>query len=223
MQLPPRKRAFRQLIKPLENRNADLADLAVCMERSQMRRTGDFYPKAPDTVEAAWYCVQAQHKHEHIAAAHLSEVRGVTVFCPRIRIKRLTRTRVAWVTEALFPGYLFAHFELAQLHRVVSYTPGVRYIVRFANRYPTIDDATLAQLREHVGPKEIKEMDYQPSKGDTVKIAEGSLAGLEAVITEILPARARVRVLMDFLGRKMEMDVEHSAILRWESDKEGLG
>jgi transcriptional antiterminator RfaH len=223
MQLPPRKRAFRQLIKPFENRNVVFADLAVCVERSQMRRRGGFYAKAPDTVEAAWYCVQAQHKHEHIAAAHLREVRGITVFCPRIRVKRLTRTRVAWATEALFPGYLFAHFELAKLHRLVSYTPGVRNIVRFASRYPTIDDTTLAQLREHVGPKEIKEMDYLPSKGDTVKIAEGALAGLEAVITEILPARARVRVLMDFLGRRMEMDVKHSAILRWESDKEGLG
>jgi transcriptional antiterminator RfaH len=173
--------------------------------------------------ESAWYCLQSKQKHEHIAAAHLREVRGVTVFCPRIRFKRQTRTHIAWVTEALFPGYLFAHFELAKLYRVVGYTRGVRNIVRFANRYPTIDDATLAQLREHVGPKEIKEMGYQPLKGDSVKIAGGAFAGLEAVITEILPARARVRVLMDFLGRKIEAELEHSAVLRRASDEASLG
>jgi transcriptional antiterminator RfaH len=168
-------------------------------------------------ADAAWYCLQAKHKHEHIAAAHLRQVKGVTVFCPRIRFKRQTRTRVSWVTEALFPGYLFAQFEFARMHRLVSYTQGVRGIVRFANRYPTIEDAIVDQLREHVGDKEIRMINYEPSQGDNVKIGEGAFAGLEAVVTQILPARARVRVLMEFLGRKIEMELESSSVLRCET------
>jgi transcriptional antiterminator RfaH len=126
---------------------------------------------------------------------------------------------VAWVTEALFPGYLFAQFDLVRMHRVVGYAPAVRSIVRFANRYPTIDEATVAQLSEHVGEKEIKVLDYQPSQGDNVKLAGGAFAGLDAVVTQVLPARARVRVLMDFLGRKIEAEFESSAVLRGESLK----
>jgi transcriptional antiterminator RfaH len=164
--------------------------------------------------EAAWYCLQAKHKHEHIAAVHLRNLNGVVVFCPRIRFKRQTRIGVARVTEALFPGYLFAHFSLAKMHRAVAYAREVRCIVRFANRYPTIDPGTVDQLREHVGDNEIKEMDYEPSCGDNVKVAEGAFAGLEAVVTQILPARARVRVLMDFLGRKVEAELERAVVLR---------
>ena len=63
-------------------------------------------------------------------------------------------------------------------------------------------------------------MDYEPSRGDSVKVAEGAFAGLEAVVTQNLPARARVRVLLDFLGRKVEAELERSAVLRSEAGRE---
>jgi transcription antitermination factor NusG len=46
------------------------------------------------------------------------------------------------------------------------------------------------------------------------RVAEGALAGLDAVVTQILPARARVRVLLDFLGRKVEAELECYALFR---------
>ena len=165
-----------------------------------------------ESGRAAWYCLRSQPKHEHIAAAHL-RILKVNVFCPRIRFKRKTRLGIVWVTEAMFPGYLFARFELAEMHRKVSYAHGVSGIVRFADRYPAIEDEALAQLQQHTGPAELKEVSYELSQGDEVKIAEGVFTGLEAVVTQVLPAKQRVKVLMDFLGRKMEAEVEHSVVL----------
>lgn len=186
----------------------------ICTD--QLRLT----PRQGGGPEAAWYCLQAKYKHERVAAAHLRELRGVIVFCPRIRFRRQARRGVAWVTEALFPGYLFAHFDLARMHRAVGYARGIRAIVRFANRYPTIEERIIDQLREQVGEKQIKLMDYEPSRGDSVKVAEGAFAGLEAVVTQNLPARARVRVLLDFLGRKVETELQRSAVLRSEAGRE---
>ena len=182
-----------------------------------MCNSGSSPGEARQVSEAAWYCLQAKCKQEHIAAAHLRELKGVTVFCPRIRFRRQTRVRVVWVTEALFPGYLFAHFDLARMHRVVGYAHGVKCIVRFANRYPTIDGPLVDRLREEVGEKEIRLLDYEPSEGDNVKVADGAFAGLEAVVMQNLPARARVRVLLDFLGRKVEAELERSSVLRREA------
>ena len=96
--------------------------------------------------------------------------------CPRLRFRRQTRTGVAWVTEALLPGYLFAKFDLVRMQRVVGYAHGVRSIVRFANRYPTINEVTVAQLNQHVGEGQIKVIDYEPLRGDNVKVAEGAFA-----------------------------------------------
>jgi transcriptional antiterminator RfaH len=179
-----------------------------------MERAAALPSRQTDSMEPAWYCLRSQPKHEHIAAAHLRMLTGVTVFCPRIRFKRATRQGLAWVTEAMFPGYLFARFELGEMHRQVGYAHGVTGIVRFGDRYPTIDEGALVQLQDHTGGTEVKEVDYRISEGDSVEIAEGAFAGLEAVVTQVLPAKQRVRVLMDFLGRKMEAEVEHSSVLR---------
>jgi transcriptional antiterminator RfaH len=173
-----------------------------------MNMKGINYPGGP-----RWYCLRSQAKHEHIAAAHLRVVKDVTVFCPRVRFKRKTRQGLVWVTEAMFPSYLFAQFELVAQHWQVQYAHGVRGIVRFAGRYPAIDDEVLDQLREYAGGNEVRDLDYGPSQGDSVRIADGALAGLDAVVTQILPAKERVKVLMDFLGRKVEAEVEYASIL----------
>src|SRR6266436_5148559 len=154
--------------------------------------------------ELAWFCLRSKPKHEHIAAAHLRILEEVTVFCPRIRFQRITRRGLVWVTEAMFPGYLFAHFELAEMHRQVRYAHGVSGIVRFADRYPTIDEGALEQLRAHTGHSEVKELSYKLSQGDDVRIVEGEFAGLEAVVVQVLAAKERVKILMDGLGRKIE-------------------
>src|SRR5271166_1396744 len=126
--------------------------------RITMERTNTPHRKQTDGLEPAWYCLRSQPKHEHIAAAHLRMLENVTVFCPRIRFKRPTRRGLVWVTEAMFPGYLFARFELSEMHRQVQYAHGVSGIVRFADRYPAIEEEALAQLRDHTGIAEVKEL-----------------------------------------------------------------
>ena len=179
-----------------------------------MERTATPYRNRPESTELAWYCLRSQPKHEYIAAAHLRLMDGVTVFCPRIRFKRPTRRGLVWVTEAMFPGYLFARFELALMHRHVRYAHGVSGIVKFADRYPTIEEEAIAQLRGHTDAAEVKEMVYELSEGDQVQIVGGAFVGLDAVVTQVLEAKERVKVLMDFLGRKMEAEVQCSSVIR---------
>jgi len=59
----------------------------------------------------------------------------------------------------------------------------------------------------------IKELTYDLSQGDHVKIVGGIFAGLETVVTQILSAKERVKVLMDFLGSQMEAEVERTSVL----------
>jgi transcriptional antiterminator RfaH len=182
--------------------------------RIVMERTANPHINQTDSAKLAWYCLRSKPKHEHIAAAHLRMLEGVTVFCPRIRFKRPTRQGLVWITEATFPGYLFARFELAEMHLRVRYAHGVSGIVRFADLYPTIEEGALAQLRGDIGAAEVKELSYNLSEGDQVQIVGGAFVGLEAVVTQVLSAKERVKVLMDFLGRKMEAEVQCSSVLR---------
>jgi hypothetical protein len=102
------------MVSRLENR----ADGVVSSNGSSAAATERAAEKRP------WYCLRAQPKHEHIAAAHLRKLQSVSVFWPRIRFKRSTRQGLVRVTDAMFPGYLLAGFDLAEMHRQIRSTHG---------------------------------------------------------------------------------------------------
>ena len=57
------------------------------------------------------------------------------------------------------------------------------------------------------GAEEVVTLDCSIKVGQSVEIIEGPFQGLEVVVTHLLPAKERIRVLFDFLGRSVEMDV----------------
>ena len=110
----------------------------------------------PETIPPAeWFCVRSGPKQEHIAAAHLRQLPGLEVFLPRIRCKRATRRGPAWFIEALFPGYLFARFSWLASLRTVCAASGVQGVVHFGERWPRIEEATIASLRASFGQEEL--------------------------------------------------------------------
>ena len=122
-----------------------------------------------ENPKPAWFCLRSQPKHEHIAAAHLRRISGIDVFVPRISFKRITRNGLAWVTEALFPNYLFARFDWSRSLRQIYYLPGVSGVVHFGSHWPVIPDAAIDGLRASVGTSEIHVIPAEVSPGDLCK------------------------------------------------------
>lgn len=163
---------------------------------------------------AGWFCLRAQPKHEHIAAAHLKKMAGIEVFLPRIRFQRATRQGLVWVTEALFPNYLFARFDWQQSLRQVQAARGVSGVVHFGQRWPQLEATVIAELRAACGTDELHTLPSELCPGDTVQIAEGTLRGLLAVVARVLPSQQRVAVLMEFLGRQTTIELPFNFLLK---------
>jgi transcriptional antiterminator RfaH len=117
------------------------------------------------------------------------------------------------VTEAMFPGYFFARFCLGEMLPQVRSAHGVSSIVRFGDWYPVIDDSVIEQLRDKTGGDAIAELVPEFALGDSVRLTEGPLAGLEAVITQVLPGKERVRVLLEFLGRETVTEARTNQVI----------
>jgi transcriptional antiterminator RfaH len=149
------------------------------------------------------------------------------VFLPRIRFKRATRRGPVWVTEALFPNYLFARFDLAMSLRPVQFSFGVQEVVHFGARWPAIPETLIAELKATLGTEELFVVGDAFQPGDAVSITGGALHGLQAVVTRAMPARQRVMVLLEFLGRQTMVEVpaaqlvltQNQRILAVESDR----
>jgi len=61
-----------------------------------------------------WFCLKAQPKREHLAAAGLRKQFSIVCFAPRLRARKLTRRGAVWFVEAMFPGYFFAQLSVAR-------------------------------------------------------------------------------------------------------------
>ena len=169
---------------------------------------------APVGHTPAWFCVRSQPKHEHIAAAHLQREPGIEVYLPRIRFKRATRRGPVWFTEALFPNYLFARFDLAACLRQVCHSRGVRGVVHFGDRWPIVPESVIEELRVTLGGEPVHVIREALQPGETVQIAGGVFHGLRAVITRAMPRRERVAVLLESLGRQTTVELPNAALIR---------
>jgi len=50
--------------------------------------------------------------------------------------------------------------------------------------------------------------------GDEVVIADGTFMGITAVVQRLLPAKDRVRVLLEFLGRPVEAEMAAASLVK---------
>lgn len=164
-------------------------------------------------TEAAWYCVRSQPRHEHIAAANLRRHHQIEVFHPRIRFRRPTRRGPVWVNEPLFPNYLLVRFDWHTLLAGVQHTFGVAGVVHFGTFWPTVPQEAIQELQTLVGDDETRVIEQTLEVGAEVQIAGGAFDGFRALVTRVMPARQRVAVLLDFLGKQTLVELDCAAVV----------
>lgn len=160
-----------------------------------------------------WACIRTHPKHEHIAAAQLSHVPQVEVFNPQLRLERRTRRGRMRCTESLFANYFFARFVIATTLERVRYTPSVKTVVQFGDRIATIPDNVIEELRQTLIENADTVFTDAPAEGDEVEISSGPFQGETGIILRVLPARERVEILMDVLGRPLPTEFRLSSII----------
>jgi len=153
-----------------------------------------------------WFCLRAQPKREHIAAACLRQNFEVEVFCPRVRFRKRTNRGPVWFVESMFPGYLFARFDYAAFHRRVRQSPGVSGFVHFGDRLALLPDALVSEMKIRVGTDELVEINQGLEPGQNVQITQGPFQGLDALVTRLISARDRVEILIEWMGRSLRAE-----------------
>jgi transcriptional antiterminator RfaH len=163
--------------------------------------------------ELEWYCAKTKPKHDHIAAANLRKNLGLEVFSPRLRSEQTTvRGVIKNVTEPVFPGYVFVRCAIEKHFDQIRHTSGLSGFVSFGGRIPVVPADVLEELRSCFGVEEVLNMQKDPSPGDGVTFAGGAFQGMQAVVLRSWPARRRVQVLLEILGRPTPLEVDRSVL-----------
>jgi transcriptional antiterminator RfaH len=161
----------------------------------------------------SWFCLRAQPKREHIAAACLRQISDVEAFCPRLRFRKLTNRGPVWFIEAMFPGYLFARFDYANRNRLIRQGPGVNGFVQFGERLALLSESLINEIKRQTSADEVVEINPELEPGRTVQLARGPFLGLEAVVTRLVPAKERVEILIEWMGRTLYAEASVNDVL----------
>ncbi|HVU26998.1 MAG TPA: transcription termination/antitermination NusG family protein [Verrucomicrobiae bacterium] len=161
----------------------------------------------------AWYCVRTKPKHEHIAAANLRKNLNLQVFHPRLRVERVTKRGLVRTNESLFPCYIFVRCVIDEKINQIKRTGGVTTVVHFAQRIPIIEDTIIDELIECFAGEEAMAVENRIAPGDEVLLADGAFAGMRAFVLRVMPAKRRIQILLDFLGRPTPAEVDESSAI----------
>ena len=157
---------------------------------------------------AFWFCLRTQPRREMFAHTFLKKLEAVESFFPRIRFRGTGRRHDQWITESLFPGYLFCRFNWQRQARAVSYSPGVSGLIHFGNNHPIIPDEVIQQLKSTFGADEVATVEQSIKIGDRVLIEAGPMSGAEGVVCRVLPGKTRVALLLEFLGQQTQIEID---------------
>jgi len=164
-------------------------------------------------TEPAWYSARTKPKHEHIATANLRRHLGLPVFFPRIRHEKVTRRGLVKVVEPLFPCYIFVYCVVEDRVNEIQHLSGVSKLVQFGGRFPQVADEIIEELQTWFEGDELISVETQLMPGDEVTVAAGAFAGMSAQVLKSLPAKKRVQILLDILGRPTAVEVGNEAVM----------
>ncbi len=134
------------------------------------------------------------------------------VFHPRLRLERATRRGVVRVVEPLFPCYLFVRCSLGDRLDEIRYVAGVSSLVHFGQKIPVVPDQVIDELRQCFEAEEPMSVEDRLYPGAEVSVAEGAFLGFSGIVVRLMPARQRVQILLEFLGRTTIAEVDRKSL-----------
>lgn len=136
-------------------------------------------------MEPRWYAVKTKPRQEAIAEVFLYQS-GIETFYPKIS-----------PTKSLFPGYIFARFDVDLQLRLVKYSRGVSSVVSFGEKPAPVDEFIIESIKGkmkdgfvHLDPPTFK-------KGEKVEIKEGPLEGIKGIFDSRVKDSDRVIILLN--------------------------
>ncbi len=158
------------------------------------------------STTTGWYLVHTKPRQEDVALANLQR-QGYDCYLPQMRIERIRRRKAEIATEPMFPRYLFIRLDSSDQGKSwspIRSTLGVSQLVYFGVRAAKVDDALVDLLRQR---ERAMPLDALFHSGDSVVIADGPFAGIEAIY-QTADADRRAFILLEILSKPVSMQID---------------
>jgi transcriptional antiterminator RfaH len=160
-----------------------------------------------------WYAIHTHPKQENRAEGNL-QAWNVETFFPKIRDCRLNEFtgEPSYFTKPLFPGYLFARFELNNLLHKVRFTRGVHSVVCIGNDPAPVDDKVIDIIAAQIDATGFVKIGVDLEPGAKVAIQSGPFKGLTGIFEREASAADRIKILLDCVCFQARVEVERNYV-----------
>jgi transcriptional antiterminator RfaH len=145
---------------------------------------------------AYWAVAQSQPRREATAIRYLADA-GIETYLPRIA----ERNRIV----PLFPCYIFV--RIIDRWHVIKNTVGVTRVLLSGDRPAQLPDAAITELRVRENRSGLVKLPPKYKVGDRVRIVHGTFRD-HLALYDGMTSRQRERVLLEFLGRLVPLELE---------------
>jgi transcriptional antiterminator RfaH len=172
-----------------------------------------------DSIQAindlSWYAIFTNPKQEERANSNLLGW-GIESFSPRFKeCRRNEFTGVpTYFSKPLFPRYIFARFDVNLQLQKVSFTRGVKSVVKFNNSVVPIGDELIDLIKSKVDEDGFIKMGEDFSEGDKVLIKAGPLKTIVGIFQRNLKDSDRVTILLSNINFQGRVTVERSMLAK---------
>jgi transcriptional antiterminator RfaH len=162
-------------------------------------------------IAKTWYLVTTKVRQERLAKENLDR-QGYEVYLPMLRVRRKRRGKFVHVVEPMFPRYLFVRLDQKYDNwSPIRSTYGVSGIVYFGSIPARVSDELIGALKQKADENGVQTLlEPELQVGDSVRIAEGVMAGYEGII-HAKNSKERILILLDIAGKytKVDVSIEH--------------
>jgi transcriptional antiterminator NusG len=183
-------------------------------------------PDVPDNKK--WYVVKVQSGREESirdAIERRVKIEGLQeyfgqIIIPVERVTEMSRGKRVVKERKLYPGYLMVNLEFNdRMLYLFRETSGVGDFVggSFNKPPPPMSDKEVERLIKSQQAPDDRPVDTSKSpfeKGDHVKVRDGTFAGMEGSVKDILEHKGAVVVVLTIFGRPVDVELEY-----WQVDE----
>jgi transcription termination/antitermination protein NusG len=161
----------------------------------------------------AWYAVWTQSHFEQAVSQQLS-AKGFAAFLPEISMWSKRGGDKRLIRVPMFPGYLFVRdtMEKQSYIEILKARGVVRVLEDGWTRLTAIPDDEIDAIRQVVAADVPVFPHVHLTHGDRVEVTDGPLAGLQGFFVQDRPAKGRLVLNVDLLGRSVAVEVDCTAV-----------
>lgn len=162
-----------------------------------------------------WYVIRTHLRQEERANNNLNAW-GVETLYAKLRTRRYNQfTGVPiYITQPLFPRYIFAKFNALEQLPQVQFTRGVHNVVCFGGIPASVDEDIIDIIRARIDENGFVKTTNELKIGDKVVISAGPLRNLMGIFEREVKGAERVSILLTTIEYQGRLEVDRDLVQR---------